>query len=48
VRELINQRQPTLVIRQKAIEQGMRSMREDGIRKVLDGYTTVDEVRRYT
>jgi type IV pilus assembly protein PilB len=48
VRSLINERQPTLVIRQKAIEQGMRTMREDGIRKILDGYTTVEEVSRYT
>jgi type IV pilus assembly protein PilB len=48
IRNLINERQPTLVIRQKAIEQGMMTMREDGIRKVLDGYTTVEEVRRYT
>jgi type II secretory ATPase GspE/PulE/Tfp pilus assembly ATPase PilB-like protein len=26
----------------------MRTMREDAIRNVLDGYTTVDEVLRYT
>jgi type II secretory ATPase GspE/PulE/Tfp pilus assembly ATPase PilB-like protein len=26
----------------------MRTMREDGIRSILDGYTTVDEVLRYT
>ncbi len=48
IRELINDRQPTLVIREKARELGMRTMREDGIRNVLDGYTTVDEVLRYT
>ncbi|NQT91130.1 MAG: type II/IV secretion system protein [Lentisphaerae bacterium] len=48
VRELINERKPTLLIRDKAIELGMRTLREDGVRNVLDGYTTVDEVIRYT
>ena len=48
IRELINDRAPTLVIREKARELGMRTMREDGIRNILDGYTTVDEVLRYT
>jgi type IV pilus assembly protein PilB len=48
VRDLINQRQPTLVIRTRAIELGMRTLRQDGIRNILDGYTTVDEVMKYT
>ena len=48
IRELINQRQPTLVIRSKAIEMGMRTLRQDGIKNILDGYTTVEEVLRYT
>ena len=48
VRELINERQPTIVIREKAVEMGMRTLREDGIRCILDGYTTVEEVVRYT
>ncbi len=48
LRELINNKAPTLVIREKARELGMRTMREDGIRNILDGYTTVDEVLRYT
>ena len=48
LRELINNRAPTLIIREKARELGMRTMREDGIRSILDGYTTVDEVLRYT
>ena len=48
IRELINQKAPTLIIREKARELGMRTMREDGIRAILDGYTTVDEVLRYT
>ena len=48
LRELVNERAPTLIIREKARELGMRTMREDGIRSILDGYTTVDEVLRYT
>ena len=48
IRQLINERQPTLIIREKARELGMRTIREDGVRNVLDGYTTVDEILRYT
>ena len=48
LRELVNNRAPTLIIREKARELGMRTMREDGVRAILDGYTTVDEVLRYT
>ena len=48
IRELINARSPSLVLREKAVEQGMRTLREDGVRNLFDGYTTVDEVVRYT
>jgi type IV pilus assembly protein PilB len=48
IRELINERKPTLIIRDSAIQHGMRTLRQDGIRNVLDGYTTVDEVLKYT
>lgn len=48
LRELINQRSPTMRLRRKALEEGMRTLREDGIRAVLDGLTTVEEVLRYT
>jgi type IV pilus assembly protein PilB len=48
IRELINERKPTLFIKAKARELGMRTMREDGIRNILDGYTTSTEVLRYT
>ena len=47
-RELINSGAATLVLKQKAIEQGMRTLREDGLRSVLDGETTVEEVLKYT
>jgi len=48
IRELIDARKPTLIIREKAIERGMRTLRQDGVRNVLDGYTTVVEILRYT
>ncbi len=48
VRELINLRAPSGVIRAKAEELGMRTLRQDGIRNVLDGLTTVEEVLKYT
>lgn len=48
IRDLINERKPTIVIRDKAIEMGMRTLRQDGIRCILDGYTTVEEVLKYT
>ncbi len=48
IRQLISERKPTLVLRDKAVELGMRTLREDGIRCVLDGYTTAEEVLKYT
>ena len=48
IRLMITEKRPTLVIREKARELGMRTMREDGIRNILDGATTIDEVLRYT
>jgi len=48
VRDLVAQRAPTLVIRQKALEQGMRTLRDDGLRAIFDGHTTIEEVVKYT
>ncbi len=48
IRTLISERKPSLVMREKAVELGMRTLREDGIRCILDGYTTVEEVVKYT
>jgi type II secretion system protein E len=44
VRHMINKRQSTLLLRQRARELGMRTLREDGVRKVLAGLTSADEV----
>ncbi len=48
LRELITQKAPTLVIRQKAIELGMSSLRDDGLRNIYDGETSIEEVLKYT
>lgn len=48
IRELITSRAPSLVLRQKAIELGMATLREDGLRSIYDGETTIEEVLKYT
>ncbi len=48
IRELINQRAPGVVLRQKAIELGMTTLREDGLRSIYNGETTIEEVIKYT
>lgn len=48
IKDMVTDRKPTLLIRNRAIELGMRTLREDGVRNILDGYTTVDEIVRYT
>ncbi len=48
VRELVNQRAPSIVIKQKAVELGMITLREDGLRSIYDGDTTIEEVLKYT
>jgi len=44
VRRMVNDRNSTIQLRKRARELGMRTMREDGVRKVLAGLTSVDEV----
>ncbi len=48
IRDLIAQRAATVVLKQKAQELGMRTLREDGIRNIFDGITTIEEVLKYT
>ena len=48
ISELVLQNAPTVVIREKARELGMSTMREDGIKAILNGETTMEEVLRYT
>jgi type IV pilus assembly protein PilB len=44
VRHMINKCNSTLNLRQRARALGMRTLREDGVRKVLAGFTTAEEV----
>jgi len=48
VRHLIFERVSASVLRNKARELGMRTLREDGLRKVIAGQTTLEEVFRVT
>ena len=48
VRELIAKRAATVVLKQKAQELGMRTLREDGLRNIFAGITTIEEVLKYT
>ena len=43
-RRMVNKRSATHALRQHARELGMRTLREDGVRKVLAGLTTAEEV----
>lgn len=47
-RKLIYDKVPTSVLRARAREMGMRTLREDGARKVVSGLTTPEEVIRAT
>ncbi len=48
IRELITQNVPSIVLKQKAIELGMSTLREDGIQNIFEGNTTIEEVLKYT
>ena len=48
IRQLAHDRASTWIIQQEAVREGMRTLREDGWRKVLAGRTTVEEVARVT
>jgi len=43
-RHMINKRSLTLMLRQRGRELGMRTLREDGVRKVLAGLTSAEEI----
>jgi type IV pilus assembly protein PilB len=48
IRTLINERAPTVVLRQKAVELGMVTLRDDGLRSIFEGVTTIEEIVKYT
>ncbi len=48
IQQLINHREPSQVIRQQAIADGMITLRRDGINQILNGITSAKEVLQYT
>ena len=48
IRELIIEKSPSVVLKQKAVELGMGTLREDGLRNIYDGNTTIEEILKYT
>lgn len=46
IRTLFADRASNGVIHRTAVEEGMRTLREDGVRLCLEGVTTTAEVRR--
>ncbi|MGO9111931.1 MAG: GspE/PulE family protein [Thermoguttaceae bacterium] len=48
IRHLSNERVSSWAIQDSAIRNGMRTLREDGWVKVIDGRTTIDEIMRVT
>jgi type IV pilus assembly protein PilB len=46
IKELIVNKSPTSSIKNEALKQGMRTLRQDGLAKVLRGVTTLEEVIR--
>lgn len=48
LREVIRERETTQNLHQTAIQHGMKSLFADGVRKAVEGITTLDEVTRVT
>lgn len=48
IRDLVAQRAATVVLKQRAQELGMKTLREDGLRNIFEGITTIEEVLKYT
>jgi len=48
IRRLIVEKTGANIIRQKAIQGGLKTLREDGWEKVKKGITTIEEVLRVT
>ena len=48
VQEMALQGADSNAIKREARKTGMRTLREDGAQKVLDGFTTIEEIMRVT
>ena len=48
IREMAFNKKPTMELRAKALAEGMTSLQEDGVRKILSGMTTIEEILTIT
>ena len=48
IRSLVMQNTASSLIKKRAVELGMNTLRDDGVAKVLSGHTTMDEIMRVT
>ena len=48
IKELLIKRESLSLIRAAAKASGMKTLREDGVRKIKDGTTSIEEVTRET
>jgi len=48
IRQLIMKKADSVSIGRQAVEEGMKTLREDGARKIIEGITTLEEVLRVT
>jgi type II secretory ATPase GspE/PulE/Tfp pilus assembly ATPase PilB-like protein len=46
IKEMIQSRTPMSVLRDQAIQEGMTTLKQDGIEKIFQGYTDLKEVRK--
>ncbi|MBI3975194.1 MAG: type II/IV secretion system protein, partial [Armatimonadetes bacterium] len=46
IRELVVRRAPSTEIKARAVREGMQTLRDDGLEKVLSGVSTIDEILR--
>jgi len=48
IKELVMNQTPTNILKEAAREAGMKTLREDGLEKAIQGITTIAEVMRVT
>jgi type IV pilus assembly protein PilB len=48
LRDLVAEKAPSIVLKAKAVELGMQTLRDDGLRNIYEGATTIEEVLKYT
>ena len=48
IRDMVVKRQASNIIKQAAVQAGMATLRQDGLRRALAGVTTLEEVYRVT